>query len=296
LPPPVLSDRLHRGGGVFETGRSVERRLPHRHRELEVNLVTAGQAHYVVSGVRFELRRNTQLWLFPGQEHVLLEESPDFAMWIGVFDRELVGEAASGSGDGRLRETDPAGRFCAVLEARAASGLRDLYEQVRLAYDEPWRCRVGLLHLLAESWSAHWRSPTHATASELHPGVERAIRLIREQSAGGGEPALPELARRCGLSPARLSRLFARQTGMTLTRYRQRRRLDAALELLQRRPRLSLSQAALRSGFGSYPQFHRVFRELIGESPSAFRARRLAEAAASEPTSEPADREGSDDA
>jgi AraC-like DNA-binding protein len=59
-----------------------------------------------------------------------------------------------------------------------------------------------------------------------------------------------------------------------LVRYRQKLLLERFLTLQEAHPHLTLTALALRAGFGSYPQFHRVFRQFTGESPAAYLAGR----------------------
>ena len=73
------------GGRVWRYRASHIERKPHRHEELELNLVTAGRAAYLTMGRRYDLTLGTAVWLFPDQDHVLLGESPDFEMWIVVW-------------------------------------------------------------------------------------------------------------------------------------------------------------------------------------------------------------------
>ena len=78
-------------------------------------------------------------------------------------------------------------------------------------------------------------------------------------------------ARAAGLSPARLSRLFKQQTGISLTSFRQRKCLERFIRLYRTGARYTLIEAALLAGFGSYPQFHRVFCRLMGMNPAAYK-------------------------
>ena len=82
---------------------------------------------------------------------------------------------------------------------------------------------------------------------------------------------LAELARQAGLSPSRLSRLFRAQTGVSLVEYRNQQRLERFLRLYRQGRRWSMLAAALTAGFGSYPQFHRVFKRLMGSGPAEYR-------------------------
>src|SRR5262245_28783636 len=82
--PPGLDGRiwLHANNGHTH--------FMHRHDELEVNLVARGTSSYLVDDRRYVLRRNTQIWLFPEQEHLLLDQSPDHEIWILVFRTSML--------------------------------------------------------------------------------------------------------------------------------------------------------------------------------------------------------------
>ena len=106
--------------------------------------------------------------------------------------------------------------------------------------------------------------PTRPPASPSHPAVEKAVRLLQDEA----EPEnVAALARRVGLSPGHLSRLFAAQTGLSLTDYRNQQRLDRFLRGLRPGVCVNLGRAALEAGFGSYAQFHTVFTRRMGCSP-----------------------------
>ena len=80
----------------------------HHHAELEFNLVTQGAGLYLLANRKYQIRRGDLLWLFPAQEHVLIEQTLDFEMWIGVFkpagcaaNRHRRGRASSAPGQSR---------------------------------------------------------------------------------------------------------------------------------------------------------------------------------------------------
>src|SRR5205085_1191809 len=74
------------------------------------------------------------------------------------------------------------------------------------------------------------------------------------------DPALSrdDLADRTGADPDALSHAFKRELGVGLVVYRNRLRLRRFFELAST-GRLTMLAACLDAGFGSYPQFHRVF-------------------------------------
>jgi AraC-like DNA-binding protein len=90
------------------------------------------------------------------------------------------------------------------------------------------------------------------------------------------DPSLPvsEVAARLAVSHPRLARAFKAEMGLSLVAYRNRLRLERFTALLDT-GRRNLLEAALEAGFGSYAQFHRVFRALRHEAPRDHLRRRL---------------------
>jgi AraC-like DNA-binding protein len=235
----------------------------HRHEELEINLITRGRAGYLLGDRKYELHRHDLVWLFPGQEHVLLNQSKDLAMWILVFKPEAVKRVSQYPGNATLRELNPAGDFCRRVTDSQYQRLEELFEEINTAEADVDRYNAGLAYALTLSWAAHCASATLSPFSGVHPCVEQAARLLRDVD----EPLdLSRLARRVGMSPSRLSRLFKEQTGVALTVYRNSLRLERFCELYDS-GNFNLHEAALQAGFGSYPQFHRVFKASMGFAP-----------------------------
>jgi transcriptional regulator GlxA family with amidase domain len=77
------------------------------------------------------------------------------------------------------------------------------------------------------------------------------------------------LASRLDISVSRLARVFKAEMGMSLVEYRNRLRLERFQVLLDSGGD-NLLAAALAAGFGSYAQFHRVFRAIRGTTPSVY--------------------------
>ncbi|HVZ88468.1 MAG TPA: AraC family transcriptional regulator [Polyangia bacterium] len=73
--------------------------------------------------------------------------------------------------------------------------------------------------------------------------------------------------------PDALSHAFRRELGLTLVAYRNRLRLRHFFELMAA-GRKTLLDACLEAGFGSYPQFHRVFVAETGRTPRDYLAAR----------------------
>ena len=240
----------------------------HHHAELEFNLITQGTGLYLLDNRKYTIRRGDLLWLFPAQEHVLVEQSPDFSMWIGVFKPRLVTRVVRDANARTLRETGPAGHFNRRLTSAAFRRLVTLCEELAARRTQTELFNAGLAYVLLKTWDEFVVAADIAVGADVHPAVEKAAHLIRDATA-----ALPveAVAQQAGLSVSRLIRLFKKQTGVTLLDFRNRQRIERFLKLYGNGQRVKMLEAALEAGFGSYPQFHRVFKQVMGCSPAAYR-------------------------
>jgi transcriptional regulator GlxA family with amidase domain len=83
---------------------------------------------------------------------------------------------------------------------------------------------------------------------------------------------VPSLARIAYVSEAHFIRTFRATFGETPNRYLQRRRVERAMFLLRESDR-SVTEICLDVGFVSIGTFGRLFKEIVGESPTTYRRR-----------------------
>jgi len=101
----------------------------------------------------------------------------------------------------------------------------------------------------------------------------RLLRARDEMDRRYAEPLdVPTLARLALVSEAHFIRTFRATFGETPNRYLQRRRVERAMWLLRSTDR-SVTDICMDVGFSSLGTFSRVFRDIVGESPSAYRRR-----------------------
>jgi AraC-like DNA-binding protein len=256
-----------RSGSLGYRTHIDQMRRSHRHDELELNLVTDGTAAYLLGDRRYELRRNTLVWLFTEQSHILLDQSPNCHMWLGVFRPEMLHRICCTPETRPLLAGDPPGHYCRLLAEEEAAWLSGLFRRVADATDAATG-DAGLGYALLAAWEAYRRTDEMPSGTYVHPAVEQAARLVRDET----EPlSLEQIAACVGLSAPYLSLLFHRQTGLALSEFRNRQRVDRFLRFYGHGRRLSLLAAALEAGFGSYAQFHRVFKERLGYTPATYR-------------------------
>jgi AraC-like DNA-binding protein len=107
-------------------------------------------------------------------------------------------------------------------------------------------------------------------AAELLPHLRRARDHIDVHFAE--EIDLDRLARVAGVSKFHFARSFETCYGETPIRYLTRRRIERAQDLL-RSANLTITEICIVVGFSSLGSFSARFSDLVGESPSAYRAR-----------------------
>ncbi len=103
--------------------------------------------------------------------------------------------------------------------------------------------------------------PPRLTREQTQLTARTAQHLYADPNLGRGE-----LAKRLGTTPGKLGRCFKAVFGESIRDYRNRLRLERYLALVDPQGG-NLLQAALDAGFGSYAQFHRVFRQRFTCSP-----------------------------
>jgi AraC-like DNA-binding protein len=262
--------------GDFEhgPGRSgLENR--HAHAELELHLVTRGRCAFLLDERRIEAGPGTLVWVPPGRQHTVLDPDPDFRRWMLLARKRLVqrvlpaddARVLLGRGGAAASEA-PLSRMLAGGPARALAAAFD--EAGRSAREHFTLHNTTMAYLLARAFSAFASSDALPVSATFHPAVARAIALLRDPDATHTRDAL---ARRSGLSEWHLSKLFREQVGVSLVDFRNRCRLERFFALYGDGTSVTMSTAALDAGFGSYPQFHRVFRARMGRSPAEHQRR-----------------------
>jgi AraC family transcriptional regulator of adaptative response / DNA-3-methyladenine glycosylase II len=100
--------------------------------------------------------------------------------------------------------------------------------------------------------------------------VSRALKLMSEGRAGTRSDEFEHLARRLGVGPRHLRRLFAEHLGASPSAVARRLRLEEARRLLEQ-PRLGIGDIADAAGFRSRRCFNEAFRKAFGAAPREMR-------------------------
>lgn len=235
--------------------QAAYRRPRHFHEEPEFNLVTRGRGVIEVGERKLDVHAGSLIWFPPGLDHYLASASADFELVTAGFQPTLL--------DAFAREHSISVDFARSeqqLLAHQAEEISTVLSQAHQSMDPQSveRQSLQILQQLMQLRADQGSQLGHRAAALIisHPGTSRD-RLARLVSSNRGD----------------VSRRFHSDHGTTLRQYRNVLRTLAFIRLSMDGEE-SLTRAAIKAGFGSYSQCHRVFRALMGLSPRDFMAAR----------------------
>jgi AraC-like DNA-binding protein len=135
--------------------------------------------------------------------------------------------------------------------------------------------QIDALKDTLQSENATLREDAAVARGGLAPWQLRAAKAMLDADSQDAV-TVEGLAAACGLSVRHFARAFRQSTGVPPHRWRLRRRVDRAQDLL-RDPAPSLADIALACGFGDQSHFTRVFAAVVGQSPGKWRRLRAAQ-------------------
>jgi len=153
--------------------------------------------------------------------------------------------------------------------ATAFAPLRQLIHEVSARHMLPSTgLRLAIDSAIVEATRIFADEQVGVSALNIHPAVERAMRLIELQC--GRAWTLAELSAECGLSPNHLAEMFTRDVGTSPRQYLLRTRMDRAQALLSETD-IGVSDLALELGFSSGQHFATTFKAHVGITPNQHR-------------------------
>lgn len=242
---------------------------PHHHEHLEINLVEKGQAKYNVNNRIYSLEAHCLVFLFPAQEHVLYDRSPDFKMWNITVRQSFLNTLCKSRFLMPLKARDTEEYFCRQMHPATSrlyeKLLPDIAEQQK---NHPGIFRLGLAYLVASLWKDFHENTTPVTHRPVTPHVQKVVYLL---SHAEEQESLYILSKKLNIGPSQVSRMFKKEMGISITEFRNRTKLDRFVNLMSKNPNHDLLTLAMDAGFGSYTQFFRIFRKEMGMTPEQFR-------------------------
>jgi AraC-like DNA-binding protein len=125
-----------------------------------------------------------------------------------------------------------------------------------------------LLAIFAEHLSMKSNQIAVQAVNTEPPVITKAKQYISDHHSE--DLSLAQVAQAVHTSVFYFCKLFRRKTGVTFTEFVSRTRVEKAKNLLLN-PNLRVSEIAFEVGFQSLTHFNRVFRKIVGESPTEYR-------------------------
>ena len=146
---------------------------------------------------------------------------------------------------------------------------REAYFQTPVISQKKLDSFTKLLSIFAEHLSIKSNQITVRTAHAEPPVIVRAKQFIEEHHTE--DLSLGQVAKAVNTSLFYFCKLFRKATGITFTEFVSRTRVEKAKNLLLN-PNLRVSEIAYEIGFQSLTHFNRVFKKIVGESPTEYRS------------------------
>lgn len=239
----------------------------HQHDRLELNLVLKGRGELLFRDRKYPMLPGHMIWIFPHQWHAPFNWSQDLEMWIIEITPRLLDRIARGERQA-LRAMDEKQNYCRQVSSEQLDTLDRTLAAVETTLLDYETFNQGLLFALYALWDAFLVAQEAPQTLNLHPSIRKTIDLLNLPDHA--EDSVADMARKLRMTPAYLSSLFHREVGQTIPEYRNHIRLQQFLNKFEKEPSANLLYLALEAGFGSYAQFHRVFRQFMHKSPKAW--------------------------
>lgn len=179
---------------------------------------------------------------------------------------------------GQVFRREPTERdFTMVLHMLRGGQGADWEKKARKAYLETpvitadrFQAIIQLLNMFAQFLADYANRHAIASSDAEPKAVASAKQFVQ---AHVEEPiTLEQVVAHVHVSRFYFCKLFKRATGMTLTEYVTRVRIEKAKSLLVD-PALRISEVVFAAGFGSIPRFNSVFKSHVGIPPTEYRAK-----------------------
>lgn len=146
---------------------------------------------------------------------------------------------------------------------------RESYFGTRVLSSKQRESILKLLNIFAEHLSALSNQIVTQTEHAEPAVISRAKEYIKAHQHE--ELSLSQVAKAVHASSFYFCKLFKKYTGLNYTEYVSRVRIEKARNLLLNR-NLRISEIAFEAGFQSLTHFNRVFKRVLGRSPTEYRA------------------------
>ena len=247
----------------------------HWHDGPELSVVIKGQMEYLVNDKRYRMEEGDCVFANSGTMHSGRSVDAEGCQYLVV---SFLTSAIDGAADGFFTERFLGGAMDAkavpsMLFKKESSRVADVCVSIYKAMIKKEDCwEIEVKGLLCQLWHLLYKEAKRqnvVTPESLVPvaRVKKAIRYMNENYAT--RVSLEEIAEVCNLSKSEFCRCFKAITRRTAFEYLMDLRIRKSLPLLDEGG-LSVTEAALSSGFSNSSYYTKVFRRYMGCSPREY--------------------------
>lgn len=245
----------------------------HWHSDMEIYICLKGRFCIQVEGKDNFLSANDVLLVAGNESHEIFCDDPEAETVIIAFGYALLGNNFAA-----LQDASFAPAFFSLCDdkisdeiRRPLSGIREVVlQQEKNAVTSDWKLRGNLyeiaayLHANMQTATSKERKLRAKHLEKMYGVLEHISKHYREQIT------LEQAAALTGYDKSYFSKQFSNATGMSFHRYLNRFRLSVACKYLEEND-MSVSAVAELSGFTSLKMMSRLFRDVLGITPTQYR-------------------------
>lgn len=259
-----------------DSGKSFYDRL-HQHEEIQITYIDRGQGNAIIGDSVHAFEDGDVFVVGARTPHLFQNETPatgEVRMFSIFFTK-----ASFGDGFFALEEMQELDRLFQRIETgiRVVSRTARVKELMAAIEQQSHVNRlISFLHLLKFLSQADFEtlSTLKSTRSYTDDEGERIGNVMHYAMARFDQTIqLNEVAEVAHMTPNAFCRFFKQRTSKTFFQFLMEIRIGYAARMLLQNPEMTVLEIADKSGFKNISHFNRVFRQMKGKTPSAFRKR-----------------------
>ena len=242
------------------------------HKEIEIIYLKSGRCQTFINGNTYEITGGDialansnevhhRLWFYGECDFIVLQLDPHFFVYSDsdFVENSLVGKVDSYNAvfDTIIRDEKLGNQIDKIADLRAACDTDVSVALLTIA--ETYR----FYSMLIEKYCKETEKEVYMTDSQ-RKYVIHVLNYVNDNFSG--EIYIPDIAAQLHISATYLSHVFSESTGMTISEYINQIRCRNAVMFMKKG--MTVTEAAFSAGYNDTAYFSRVFKKIMGTSPS----------------------------
>lgn len=253
--------------GIFSSNAYLPRF--HHHLEYELFYLDKGKGSFCIENSIVQVSAGDVIFIEPNIQHYFVKTSENYHYYAFVFEETVLGS----EGDS-VREILNKIKIASKLELTA-----DLQHKIEIAAElekqESFGKELQIKSILYEIFAYILETKQYVKFSEKELYIQPQAKAVQDacnyvQKNFQDKIDYPEIIKQTNYSKSQFIKLFKKQTGMNITDYINKIRIEhSCLELLKTEK--SITEIATENGFNNIQYFSKKFKELMGCTPREYK-------------------------